>query len=70
MATGLTPEQACLEVLRQMAARDPKGTAMEVALVAVDRQGRAAGAGMRRGFPYAWGRGQEVQAEAGAYLVE
>ncbi|MFA6109653.1 MAG: N(4)-(beta-N-acetylglucosaminyl)-L-asparaginase [Candidatus Latescibacterota bacterium] len=70
MADGLPPEQACLEVLRQMAARDPKGTSMEVALVAVDRQGRAAGAGMRRGFPYAWGRDQEVQTAAGAYLVE
>jgi isoaspartyl peptidase/L-asparaginase-like protein (Ntn-hydrolase superfamily) len=70
MAAGRTPEEACLAVLRGMARRDPKGTGIEVALVAVDRQGRAAGVGMRRGFPYAFGTADRVESAQGAFVVE
>jgi isoaspartyl peptidase/L-asparaginase-like protein (Ntn-hydrolase superfamily) len=70
MARGLAPDEACLEALLQMARKDPKGTDISIGIVAVDKQGRCAGAGMRKGFPYAYGTAGEIQVAQGAWVEE
>ncbi len=69
MAAGRPPMEACLAVLARIAARDPKGTNMEAAVVAVDRQGRTAGAAMRPGFPYGVGAAGEVSLRQGGAVA-
>ena len=70
MGRGLAPPEACLACLREMARKDPKGTDISIGLVAVDRQGRWGGAGMRKGFPYAFCAGGEVQVAQGGWIAE
>jgi N4-(beta-N-acetylglucosaminyl)-L-asparaginase len=70
MARGLAPDEACLETLRYMAQRDPRGADIAIGIVAVDKQGRYAGAGMRKGFPYACGTAGEIQVIQGVWVKE
>lgn len=70
MARGLAPGEACLETLRQMARKDPKGTEIAIGMVVVDKQGRCAGGGMRKGFPYAFGVRGQMQVAEGVWVEE
>ncbi len=49
---GMTPEEACLEAIRRIARKDPKGTDISVSFVALDKQGRYGAAGSAKGFQY------------------
>jgi isoaspartyl peptidase/L-asparaginase-like protein (Ntn-hydrolase superfamily) len=69
MAAGCSPLDACLAVLARIAGRDPKGTGMEAAVVAVDRQGRTAGAAMRPGFPYGVGTAGDIALRQGGAVA-
>jgi N4-(beta-N-acetylglucosaminyl)-L-asparaginase len=53
MRQGLTPEEACLETIRRIARKDPKGLNLSINFVALDKHGRAGAAGSSKGFPYA-----------------
>ena len=70
MERGLSPEDACLELLGHIAAKDPKGADVSIGLVAVDKQGRFAGAGMRREFPYAVCRAGDNRVLQGRWVAE
>ena len=52
MRQGLTPEEACLEALRRIARKDPKGTEISVSFVALDKKGRYGAAGSAKGFQF------------------
>ena len=67
MRRGLSPQEACLEVVRRIYEREGK---VSVNLVALDREGRYGAAGIKKGFPYAVGfEGRSLLLE-GAYVVE
>ena len=70
MARGMAPDEACLAALTKMASRDPKGTDISVGIVAVDKEGRYAGGGMRKGFPYAYGRDGVTALAQGVWVKE
>jgi isoaspartyl peptidase/L-asparaginase-like protein (Ntn-hydrolase superfamily) len=53
MRQGLHPEEACLEAIRRIAKKDPKGIDISVSFVALDKQGRFGAAGSANGFQYA-----------------
>ncbi len=53
MRQGLHPAAACMEALRRMARQDPKGTALSVSFVALDRHGRFGSASAGQSFQYA-----------------
>ena len=53
MRQGLHPQEACLEVIRRIAKKDPKGMGISVSFVALDKQGRYGAAGSAAGFQYA-----------------
>jgi len=53
MRQGLSPEEACLEAIRRIARKDPKGTGISVSFVALDREGRYGAAGSAKGFKFA-----------------
>lgn len=61
MRQGLHPEDACLEALRRISRREPKGTDISISLIAVDRLGRAGAASSGRGFEYALTTRNETQ---------
>jgi N4-(beta-N-acetylglucosaminyl)-L-asparaginase len=67
---GMAPAEACVATLKKMAARDPRGTGISIGIVAVDKQGRYAGAGMRKGFPYAFGVDGVAQLAQGVWVEE
>ena len=52
MRQGLHPEEACLEAIRRIARKDPKGTGISVSFVALDKKGRYGAAGSAKGFQY------------------
>lgn len=52
MRQGLTPTEACLEALRRIARKDPRGTALRVSFVALDKHGRFGAGTAGQGFPY------------------
>lgn len=52
MRAGMTPEEACLEAIRRIARKDPKGTDISVNFVALDKKGRYGAAGSAKGFQY------------------
>ena len=70
MGAGRAPDAACLAALEKMAARDPRGAKVSVGIVAVDKHGRYAGAGMHRGFPYAFSTGGPAQMGQGVWVEE
>ena len=53
MRQGLHPEEACLETLRRIARKDPKGAGISVSFVALDKKGRYGAAGSAKGFQFA-----------------
>jgi len=53
MRQGMHPEEACLEALRRIARKDPKGMGISVSFVALDKQGRYGAAGSAKGFQFA-----------------
>lgn len=52
MRQGLHPEEACLEAIRRIAKKDPKGIDISVSFVALDKKGRFGAAGSANGFQY------------------
>lgn len=52
MRQGLHPVEACLEAIRRIAKKDPKGTDISVSFVALDKKGRYGAAGSAGGFQY------------------
>ena len=70
MARGLSPQEACLALLRQVFERDPKGAEASISLVAVDKEGRYGAGGMRQGFPYAVCAAGHNQILRGGWVVE
>ena len=53
MRTGLTPQQACEEVIHRIAARDPLGYDLSICFIALDKHGRVGAACSNDSFPYA-----------------
>jgi N4-(beta-N-acetylglucosaminyl)-L-asparaginase len=50
MRAGATPEDACAETIRRIARKDPRGAALDVHFVAMDKHGRHGAAGVGGGF--------------------
>jgi len=69
MGRGLPPEDACLEVLGEVLAKDPKGADFSTGLVAGDREGRYGGAGRRKGCPYAVGTADRSRVLQGGWVA-
>ena len=53
MRHGMTPQQACEEVVHRIARVDPKGYALDVCFIALDKQGRSGAAASNSVFPHA-----------------
>lgn len=53
MRQGLTPQQACEEAVHRIARLDPRGYALDVCFIALDKQGRYGAAASNQTFPYA-----------------
>lgn len=53
MRQGLDPETACVETIRAIARKDPRGIGLSINFVAVDKHGRYGAAGTGNGFSYA-----------------
>lgn len=52
MRNGASPEEACAETLRRIARKDPRGPALGIHFVALDKQGRWGAAGVGDGFQF------------------
>ncbi len=52
MRQGASPVEACLEVIRRIAKKDPRGTDLSINFIALDKQGRFGAAGSASGFQY------------------
>ena len=52
MRQGMHPQEACLEAIRRIAKKDPKGMGISVSFVALDKQGRYGAAGSAAGFQF------------------
>ncbi len=52
MERGATPEEACLETIKKIARKDPKGADLSINFIAVDKKGRYGAAGSAAGFTY------------------
>lgn len=53
MRQGLTPQQACEEVVHRIARQDPRGYQLDICFIALDKQGRTGAAASNQTFPYA-----------------
>ena len=53
MRQGLAPQQACEEAIHRIACVDPRGYALDVCFIALDKQGRCGAAASNQTFPYA-----------------
>ena len=53
MRQGMLPHEACLEAIRRIMRIEPKGAALSINFVALDKHGRYGAAGTDRGFEYA-----------------
>jgi isoaspartyl peptidase/L-asparaginase-like protein (Ntn-hydrolase superfamily) len=72
MRQGLHPEAACLEVIRRIARKDPKGLDLNINFVALDKLGRYGAAGSAKGFQFsvATARVSRVLTAPGAGAIE
>ncbi|HZN38621.1 MAG TPA: N(4)-(beta-N-acetylglucosaminyl)-L-asparaginase [Planctomycetota bacterium] len=63
MRQGLGPQQACEEAIHRIARVDPRGYALDVCFIALDKQGRCGAAASNQTFPFATATkdGSEVQ---------
>jgi N4-(beta-N-acetylglucosaminyl)-L-asparaginase len=52
MRQGMHPASACEEVIRRIARKDPKGFALSINFVALDKKGRHGAAGTDKNFKY------------------
>lgn len=52
MRQGASPEEACLEAIRRIAKKDPRGADLSISFVALDKSGRYGAAGSASGFEY------------------
>ena len=52
MRQGLDPSSACQQVIRRIAAQDPRGWELGIHFIALDKQGRVGAAGTKD-FPHA-----------------
>jgi isoaspartyl peptidase/L-asparaginase-like protein (Ntn-hydrolase superfamily) len=53
MRQGLAPQDACLEAIRRIARKDPRGIDLSINFVALDKSGRFGAAGSGSGFQFA-----------------
>ena len=53
MRQGLHPQSACEEVVHEMAKKDPRGYALDVCFIALDKHGRFGAAASNATFPFA-----------------
>jgi len=53
MRQGLAPQQACEEAIHRISRVDPRGYALDVCFIALDKQGRCGAAASNQTFPYA-----------------
>ena len=53
MRQGMTPQQACEEVVHRIARQDPRGYQLDICFIALDKQGRTGAAASNQTFPYA-----------------
>ena len=49
---GLSPQEACVEVIKRIAKKDPRGFDLNINFVALDKQGRFGAAGTGKGFQF------------------
>lgn len=63
MRQGMAPQRACEEVVHRIARLDPRGYALDVCFIALDKQGRHGAAASNQTFPFAVATrdGSEVQ---------
>ncbi|MGV3771627.1 MAG: N(4)-(beta-N-acetylglucosaminyl)-L-asparaginase [Verrucomicrobiales bacterium] len=52
MRQGLTPQEACLETIRRIAKKDPKGFDLSINFIALNKNGEFGAAGTGQGFQY------------------
>lgn len=52
MRQGMSPEEACLQVIRRIMRTEPKGANLSINFVALDKKGRYGAAGTDGGFKY------------------
>jgi N4-(beta-N-acetylglucosaminyl)-L-asparaginase len=52
MRQGRTPQEACVEVIKRIAKKDPRGFDLSINFVALDKEGRFGAAGTAKGFPF------------------
>ena len=52
MRQGLHPREACIETIRRIARKDPKGANLSINFVALDKKGRHGAAGSGEGFKF------------------
>jgi len=64
MRQGMHPQAACEEVVHRTARADPRGYALDVCFIALDKQGRYGAAASNQTFPFA------VATPAGSRLLE
>lgn len=53
MRSGMAPQQACEEIVHHIARQDPRGYALDICFIAVDKQGRVGAAASNSVFPFA-----------------
>lgn len=53
MRQGMAPQQACEEVVHRIAQSDPRGYALDICFIALDKQGRYGAAASNQTFPFA-----------------
>jgi N4-(beta-N-acetylglucosaminyl)-L-asparaginase len=53
MRRGMSPEEACLETIRRILRFEPKGEALKINLVAINKEGQFGAAGTPSPFPFA-----------------
>ncbi len=63
MRAGLSPQEACEEVVHRIARNDPKGYALDICFIALDKHGRFGAAASNQKFPFA------VTTNAGTQLL-
>jgi N4-(beta-N-acetylglucosaminyl)-L-asparaginase len=53
MRQGMSPQEACVEVIRRIIKKEGRGPDLNINFVALDKQGRFGAAGTAKGFPFA-----------------
>ncbi|MBI4531924.1 MAG: N(4)-(beta-N-acetylglucosaminyl)-L-asparaginase [Candidatus Latescibacteria bacterium] len=70
MRQGMSPAEACVDVLKWVYEKDPKRGDTSIGLVALSKSGEYGAAGMRKGFPYAVYVDGEHLVKEGGWVVE